>query len=135
MFLNNSIKPCHRSLVILKDTCNLFVSDVIAILEAIFFQGLQLFNSPLIREEICIHFWPLKSACGKLASSYFCTKLRQKTFTHLCCSMAIWHIFMQGIIKNMSNRKSQSNELERELYPSVVYKCKSKVQASSRRVK
>lgn len=27
--------------MILKDTCNLFVSDVIAILEAIFFQGLQ----------------------------------------------------------------------------------------------
>ena len=42
--------------MILKDTCNLFVSDVIAILEAIFFQGLQLFNSPWIREEICIHF-------------------------------------------------------------------------------
>lgn len=73
MFLNNSIKACHRSLVILKDTCNLFVSDVIAILEAIFFQGLQLFNSPWIREEICIHFWPLKSACGKLAK--LCQKL------------------------------------------------------------
>lgn len=37
--------------------------------------------------------------------------------------MAIWHIFTQGIIKNMK-WKSQSNELERELYPSVVFKCK-----------
>lgn len=105
--------------MILKDTCNLFVSDVIAILEAIFSQGLQLFNSPWIREEICIHFWPLKSACGKLASSYFCTKLCQKTFTHLCCSMAMtFDIFSCKelskiwVLENLNRMSLKENDIQ-----------------------